>query len=110
MQDWQMAWLATIVPVLFGLISLPKNKYNQMYIYVIGSVGFGLGSLIYGVFKFVTTVLENLNKDKKSSFDMRGLSIKLAVVGLLVQMQITAIYYAVKLINAWKSKGEKKNS
>lgn len=107
-QDWQMAWLCTVIPVIFGLTSLPKNKHNQMYIYVIGSMGLGFGPMVYGASTYVRTVLDNLQKD--NSFDMRGLSIKLAVLALIVQMQITGIYYAVKLINAWKAKGEKKTS
>jgi hypothetical protein len=106
-QDWHIAWLCTFVPVMFGLKSLPKNKHNIMYVYVIGSLLFGFAPMIYGAAKYFTTVITYMQEESRGTLDLRGLSIKLAVVGLVVQMQITALYYALRLIGAWKSKGEK---
>ena len=95
---------------MFGLNSLPKNKQNQMYVYVIGSLIFGFGPMLYGATKCLKTVMAYMQQDSRGTLNLRGLSIKLAVVGLIVQMQITALYYAIRLIGAWKSKGEKKDS
>ena len=109
-QDWHLAWLCTCIPVMFGLNSLPKNKQNQMYVYVIGSLIFGFGPMLYGATKYLKTVMVYMQQDSRGTLNLRGLSMKLAVVGLIVQMQITALYYAIRLIGAWKSKGEKKDS
>jgi hypothetical protein len=108
-QDWHIAWLCTIIPVMFGRNSLPKNKHNQMYVYVIGSLLLGFGPMIYGATKYLKTVMLYMQQESGGTLDLRGLSIKLAVIGLIVQMQITALYYAIRLIGAWKSKGEKKS-
>ena len=104
-QDWHIAWLCTFIPVMFGQNSLPKNKHNQMYVYVIGSLLLGFGPMIYGATKYLKTVM----LESGGTLDLRGISIRLAVIGLIVQMQITALYYAIRLIGAWKSKGEKKS-
>ncbi len=106
-QDWHIAWLCTFIPAMFGLNSLPKNKHNQMYVYVIGSLLFGFGPMVYGATKYLKTVIWHMQQESRGTLDLRGLSIKLAVIGLIVQMQITSLYYAVRLIGAWKSKGEK---
>ena len=65
--------------------------------------------MVYGATKYLKTVVWYMQQETRETLDLRGLSIKLAVVGLVVQMQVTALYYAVRLIGAWKSKGEKKN-
>ena len=81
-----------------------------MYVYVFGSLVLGFGSMLYGATKYLKVVMVYMQQDSRGTLDLRGLSIKLAVVGLIVQMQITALYYAIRLIGAWKSKGEKKDS
>ena len=109
-QDWHIGWLCSLIPVIAGLNSLPKNKHKQMYVYVIGSLIFGFGPMVYGATKNLKTVILYMQEESRGTLDLRGFSIKLAVIGLIVQMQITALYYAIRLIGAWKSKGEKKNS
>ena len=66
--------------------------------------------MVYGASKYLKILVAYLQQKSPGKLDLRGLSIKLAVVGLIVQMQITALYYAIRLIGAWKSKGEKKSS
>ena len=109
-QEWEMVWLCSIIPTVFGLSSLPKNKHKQMYVYVIGSIGFGFVPLLYGASKYVMTILVNIQQEKSYNLDIRGPPIKLGVIAMVVQMQVTGLYFAVKLINAWKSKGEKRSS
>ena len=110
MQVWQLVWLGTAIPVLCGLSSLPKNKYLLMYIYVIGAVLLGFVPMLYGASEYFRIIIETMQSNIAKNIDMRGFSIKMAAVALAIQMQVTAIYYAVRLINAWKSKGEKKTS
>lgn len=106
-QGWHLAWLGTFIPVMLGLNSLPKNKRSQMFVYVIGSLVCGFGPMIYGATRYLKTVMVYIQQESPGTLDLRRLSIKLAVIGLIVQMQITSLYYAIRLIAAWKSKGEK---
>lgn len=108
--DWHIAWLCSAVPVLLGMSSLPKNKLGQMYAFVIGYIILGFGSLIYGGTKYSKTFVEHVYQKSPQMLDVRGFSLNLAILGLVLQMQIMALYYAIRLIGAWQSKGEKKTS
>lgn len=90
--------------------SLPKNKLGQMYAFVIGYIILGFGSLIYGGTKYSKTFVEHVYQKSPQMLDVRGFSLNLAILGLVLQMQIMALYYAIRLIGAWQSKGEKKTS
>lgn len=108
---WQAAWLLSALPTIVGLLSLPKNNTKQLYIYAFATLFIGVGPLAFGACVMVQEIFYNVSQGRAPATQEHQMApMKMALSAFLIQFHGISLYYANKLITAWSSKGEKKNS
>ncbi|XP_058956547.1 protein jagunal homolog 1-like [Pocillopora verrucosa] len=108
---WQAAWLLSALPTVVGLLSLPKNNTKQLYIYAFATLFIGVGPLAFGACVMVQEIFYNVSQGRAPATQEHQMApMKMALSAFLIQFHGISLYYANKLITAWSSKGEKKNS
>lgn len=108
---WQAAWLLSALPTIVGLLSLPKNNTKQLYIYAFATLFIGVGPLAFGACVMVQEIFYNVSQGRAPATREHQMApMKMALSAFLIQFHGISLYYANKLITAWSSKGEKKNS
>lgn len=114
---WQYIWLLTVIPSIFGLLSMNRNHVPYMKIFFRGTVLFGLGTII-------TTIILNLSelftfKKLKRNHQLDEVDpetflgfplLVLWYIFLIITVQIHAfgLYMANVLLKSWQQhKGNK---
>ena len=108
---WEMGWLLSVIPVIVGLASLPKNNIKQMNVCACGILLMGVGPLVYGACTMIQDIYFNISRGRAPATQAwQNAPMKMAAVAFVIQFHGISLYYANKLNGAWSSKGEKKTS
>lgn len=108
---WETAWLLSIIPVIVGLASLPKNNIRQMNVCAGGILLMGVGPLVYGACTMIQDIYFNISRGRAPATQAwQNAPMKMAAVAFVIQFHGISLYYANKLNSAWSFKGEKKTS
>lgn len=108
---WQYIWLITIIPSIFGLLSLKKNHVQYMKIFFRGTVTFGLGTILTAIILNLTDLFTfkklkgNHQLDEVAPETFLGFPV--LVLGYMfliitVQIHVFSLYMANVLLNSWQ--------
>jgi hypothetical protein len=110
---WEYAWLVSILAMGFALSSLGKNRGFLLKQYIIGTIVFGFGPILYGVYEKAFELMDYAQTRKPKS---AILGIPLVVLWFMfftvaVQVHGFGVYFSMQLLNAWKpTRTEKKSN
>ena len=115
---WQYIWLITVIPSIFGLLSLKKNHVQYMKIFFRGTVIFGLGTILTAIIFNLTDLLTFKQLKKNHQLDEVApetfVGFPVLVLGYMfliiaVQIHVYSLYMANILLNSWQQhKGTKR--
>lgn len=111
-EAWEHVWLCSIISTIFGLIALRRNKTFLMQQYLIGTVVFGVGSVLYALYDMSDDVMKYLNT-KESTKLFLGYPIVILWSMFLViclQVHMFGVYFAWNLLKAWTAATSKKRN
>lgn len=106
--SWEYIWMLSIVPSLFGLAALPKNRLLLLQIFIYGTIIFGLLPVIGGV---ASTFWELVELAQTHHTKNRFLGLPVVPMWWffffwVTQTHIYALCFARQLKNSW-DKGTK---
>jgi len=104
-QLWEYVWLVTILPCLFGLFALRKNRIFLMQQYVLGIFVFGFCSTAFTLYDMYDDMKHYW---KTKTTDQYILGYPLIVVWYIflviaVQLHTYSLYIGYQLLKAWKA-------
>ncbi|XP_065057825.1 protein jagunal homolog 1-A-like [Rhopilema esculentum] len=103
---WELLWIVSGLAAYIGYNSLSKNHVVQILTYIFGNLLFGLASLAYGSWKIIDRALQ-IYKQGSSFTEWKDAPMKIALIAVCLQVQISGLYNAVRLYKAWTGKGKK---
>ncbi|TGZ71230.1 hypothetical protein CRM22_002759 [Opisthorchis felineus] len=109
---WEYVWcFGSLVPTVFGYLSLNKNRAGLMRIAVTGTVVFGLGSVVVGCFQNALELLEYYGTRKARHFFYGFPLIVLIYIffSLCVQVHGFSVYFGYKLYSLWSQHSARKS-
>lgn len=101
--QWEYPYLLSLVPLLSGGLSLPKNNISYLVISMISSGLFSVAPLIYGCMEMfpVAQQLYRHGKAYRFIFGFSAVTVMYLVMVIAVQVHAWQIYYSKKLLDAW---------
>jgi len=107
---WEYTWLMSGLASLFGLVALRKNRVFLAQQYMIGTIIFGIGPVVYGI---ITTFGELLTYWETWETKNLFLGFPLVILWnmfLIIALQVHGfgLWFASNLLGAWKARGETK--
>lgn len=112
---WEYIWCLSLVFSFLGLSSARKNHIKPMKHYILGIVLFGFVPLLYAIvyyFGDVWTYLTSEDEEDLAEVELwQDMPYGLLWYGFIVvalQVHSFSLFFALKLISAWKQRGYKK--
>lgn len=110
---WEWMWLSSLLFTFFGLSGARKNKSGSMKIFVLGTVIFGLGPIFFAAIYYAKDMWQYV-ETRDSSGLQRWQGYPIAVLWYIFltaafQMHLFSLYFAIRLLKAWKLRGKKLN-
>ena len=108
-RPWEYAWIISLVGVVLGWRSMPKNERGLLRQYIIGTVVFGLLPVVYGVIDQSDDLYAYLNEKKSTGHIFGYPAVVMWFMFLTVATQIHGfgLYFAAQLMKAWKPRDRK---
>ncbi|ELU12437.1 hypothetical protein CAPTEDRAFT_154162 [Capitella teleta] len=103
---WEYAWLASVLPTILGLISLPKNRLFLLKQFLIGCVVFGIAPILYAMYTLSDELFE-FWETRESKRLLLGFPIVVLWNMFLVialQIHIFSFSFGWQLNKAWSPK------
>nr|CAH8873094.1 unnamed protein product [Trichobilharzia regenti] len=101
---WEYVWcFGSIIPTLFGYISLGRSRAGLMRISLSGTVVFGLGSVTVGCFMNAFELMNyyQTRVAKHYFYDFPVIVLAYIFFSLCVQVHGFAVYFGYKLYSIW---------
>ncbi|CAH8873471.1 unnamed protein product [Trichobilharzia szidati] len=101
---WEYVWcFGSIIPTLFGYISLGRSRAGLMRISLTGTVVFGLGSVTVGCFMNAFELMNyyQTRVAKHYFYDFPVIVLAYIFFSLCVQVHGFAVYFGYKLYSIW---------
>jgi len=109
---WEYAWCVSLLLSFLGLSAVRKNRIKTMQRYIAGIVIFGFGPLLYAALYYFSDTWRYLSDGDMDEILMwQGYPYGLlwyAFIVLAAQVHMFSLYFAWKLIAAWRARGTKK--
>ena len=109
---WEFMWLVSILAVVLALTSLPKNRKFLLQQYIVGTVVFGFGPIVFGVYRKAFDLLDYA-QTKKTKTSVGGLPLVVLwfiFFTIAVQVHGFGVYFSVQLLKAWQPNRTEKNA
>jgi len=107
---WEYVWLVSIQASIFAYIALKRNRAFLLKQFILGTVVFGLGPILYAAYD-LSDDFTDYWKNRQMTVKFLGFPMVLLwgmFVAICLQVHGFSIYFATRLIIAWQSKGEPK--
>ncbi|KAK3097043.1 hypothetical protein FSP39_005834 [Pinctada imbricata] len=108
-RPWEYAWIISLVGVILGWRSMPKNESALLKQYMIGSVVFGVIPVLYGLIDQSDDLYAYLNEKKFTGQILGYPAVVVWFMFLTVATQIHGfgLYFAAQLIKSWRPRERK---
>ena len=106
---WEFVWLVSFVPAIFGLLAIRRNTVFLMQQYLIGSIVFGLGPVVYAMYYLFDDFMAYLNT-KEVGLTFQGFPVIVLwamFLTIALQLHFFGIYFCYQLLKAWRISREK---
>jgi hypothetical protein len=105
---WEYVWLVSGVASIFGLIALRKNRVFLLQQYMIGTVLFGFGTIVYAIFHLLDDLLAYWETRETTHLFLGFPVVVLWNMFLIIALQVHSfgLCFAWSLRQAWKARGE----
>ena len=106
---WEFVWFVSFIPAIFGLIAIRKNTVLLMQQYLIGSIVFGLGPVVYAMYDLSDDFMAYMST-KEVGLTFQGWPVIVLWAMFLVialQLHCFGIHFAYQLLKAWRISREK---
>ena len=110
-QMWEYVWLVSATASVFGLLALPRNRIFLVNQYILGTVIFGLGPVLYAMSAYFGELLDyyETRQTKKLFLGYPQVVLWNMFLFIAFQVHIFGIYFAWQLAKAWKPRQKKVN-
>ncbi|KAF4525080.1 hypothetical protein B566_EDAN015959 [Ephemera danica] len=109
---WEYAWCVSLALSFWGLAAARRNRVSTMQRYMAGIGLFGVGPLLYGAIYYFSEAWSYISTGKKDNlFVWQGYPYAIlwyAFIMPALQVHSFSLLFAWKLIQAWRSRGAKK--
>jgi hypothetical protein len=107
---WEFIWLTSSIASLFGLIALRKNRAVLVQQYIIGTLIFGLGPVVYAIFATLDDLLAYYEMRETKNLFLGFPVVVMWNMFLVIALQVHAfgLWFGWNLLCAWKARGETK--
>jgi len=102
---WEYVWLVTILPCLFGLIALRKNRIFLMQQYVLGVFVFGFCTTAFTLYDMYDDMklYWKIRKTDQFIFGYPLIVVWYIFLVIAVQLHAYSVYVSYQLLKAWKA-------
>ncbi|KAA3681591.1 uncharacterized protein DEA37_0006724 [Paragonimus westermani] len=101
---WEYVWcFGSLIPTIFGYLSLNKNRTGLSRISMIGTVVFGLGSITVGCFQHALELLEyyETHRSRHSFYGFPVIVLLYIFFSICIQVHGFSVYFCYKLYTLW---------
>jgi len=110
---WEYVWAASLIFSFVGLSAARRNRIGRMQVYVLGILIGGLCPILYASIYYFGEMWEYASTRDSSNLE-KWQGYPLAVLWYIFivaafQVHVFSLYFAERLVTAWKAKGVKKS-
>ncbi|VDP92472.1 unnamed protein product [Echinostoma caproni] len=103
---WEYVWcFGSLLPTVFGYLSLNRNRTGLMRISITGTIVFGLGSVIIGGFQHAYELLQyyETRKPRHLFYGFPLIVLLYIFFSLCIQIHGFSVYFGYKLYCLWSA-------
>jgi len=110
---WEYIWAGNLLFAFIGLSAASRNTIGKMHFYALGTFFFGLCPIFYSGWYYYADMMEYAEtREVKNVATWQGYPIAVlwyVFIALAFQVHVFSIFFAERLVFAWKARGVKKS-
>jgi len=109
---WEYAWLASLLPMILGFISMPRNKSFLIKQFILGFFIFGLAPVCYAIYLMIDDLFEyyHTHESKDLFLGYPRVVIWSMFLVIALQVHVFGISFGWQLSKAWSKTERRKKA